>query len=54
MNQTTQGLTDVSLDAARVLQRDELTEISGGAPCSYLGVEDWRLLMSYETRNYCC
>ncbi len=36
------------------LDDEALSSISGGYPCSYLGVEDWKLMMSYESRNYCC
>jgi hypothetical protein len=40
--------------AMEELRPDLLAEISGAAPCSYLGVHDYNLMMSYETRNYCC
>ena len=36
------------------LSPQELDMISGGVPCSYLGVHDYRLMMSYATRNYSC
>ena len=36
------------------LSSQELDMISGGVPCSYLGVHDYRLMMSYATRNYSC
>jgi hypothetical protein len=41
-------------DAIRVLDAAEVSEIGGGYPCSYLGVEDWGKMMSYESRNYSC
>ncbi len=41
-------------DAVRVLAAADVSEIGGGYPCSYLGVEDWGRMMSYESRNYSC
>lgn len=32
----------------------EVAAVSGAANCSYLGVQDWKLMMSYATRNYSC
>ena len=40
--------------ALSVLSLQELDMVSGGANCSYLGVQDWKLMMSYPTRNYSC
>ncbi len=37
-----------------VLSGEELQAVSGGANCSYLGVQDWKLMMSYSSRNYSC
>lgn len=36
------------------LDDEALSSVSGGYPCSYLGVEDWGKMMSYESRNYSC
>ncbi len=36
------------------LSVEELARVAGGYPCSYLGVHDYNLMMSYETRNYSC
>ena len=33
---------------------EEFELVSGGANCSYLGVQDYKLLQSYESRNYSC
>lgn len=41
-------------DVVRALDAAEVSEIGGGYPCSYLGVEDWSRMMSYESRNYSC
>ena len=53
MNHADQQQTSVA-DAIRVLDAAEVSEIGGGYPCSYLGVEDWGKMMSYESRNYSC
>lgn len=37
-----------------VLSVEEIATVSGAAPCSYLGVYDYKLMMSYATRNYSC
>lgn len=39
---------------AEILCAEEITAVSGGANCSYLGVQDWKLMMSYSSRNYSC
>ena len=55
MNDAAQAsATDLRSDVVRVLTALELTDIGGGYPCSYLGVEDWTRMMSYESRNYSC
>ena len=55
MNDASQAQTSgIRDEPVRVIHAAELVEIGGGLPCSYLGVEDWKLMMSYETRNYCC
>jgi len=41
-------------EAVRELDLAELAQVGGGYPCSYLGVEDWNLMMSYSSRNYSC
>ena len=33
---------------------EEVTAVSGAAACSYLGVYDYRLMMSYANRNDSC
>jgi hypothetical protein len=38
----------------QALRADEIDAVSGAANCSYLGVQDWKLMMSYATRNYSC
>lgn len=43
-----------TLPTVTELDDEALSSVGGGYPCSYLGVEDWKLMMSYETRNYCC
>jgi len=42
------------LDAVRELDLAEISQVGGGYPCSYLGVEDWSLMQSYASRNYSC
>jgi hypothetical protein len=37
-----------------ILRAEEVAAVSGAAACSYLGVQDWKLMMSYATRNYSC
>jgi len=55
MNHTLQDTQTMSDDTAfRLIDAAELAEIGGGYPCSYLGVEDWSRMMSYESRNYSC
>lgn len=38
----------------QALSSEDLDGISGGANCSYLGVYDYGLMMSYSSRNYSC
>jgi hypothetical protein len=55
VNQTLQDTKALSDDTAvRLINSAGLAEIGGGYPCSYLGVEDWSRMMSYESRNYSC
>lgn len=37
-----------------VMSIEEVLLVSGGANCSYLGVQDYKLMQSYESRNYSC
>ena len=37
-----------------ILGAEEVAAVSGAGACSYLGVYDYRLMMSYATRNYSC
>ncbi len=41
-------------EALSVLSLQELDRVSGGANCSYAGVQDWNRMQSYESRNYSC
>jgi|APDOM4702015248_1054824.scaffolds.fasta_scaffold527481_2 hypothetical protein len=36
------------------MSSEEFDLVSGGANCSYLGVQDYKLMQSYESRNYSC
>ena len=45
---------DNSFFDIQALRADEIEAVSGAANCSYLGVQDWRLMMSYASRNYSC
>ncbi len=33
---------------------EEFDLVNGGYACDYLGVHDYRLMMSYYSRQYCC
>lgn len=45
---------NVTKSNAVELKGDAFALVSGGYPCSYLGVEDWNQMMSYCSRNYSC
>lgn len=36
------------------LSAEEFNLVSGGYPCSYLGVYDYSRMQSYASRNYSC
>jgi hypothetical protein len=36
------------------LTEEVLEDVSGGYPCSYLGVYDYTRMQSYASRNYSC
>lgn len=49
-----QQTNDNNFFDVKTLSAEELQAVSGGANCSYLGVQDWGSMTSYCSRNYSC